>query len=642
MDRTTGLWVTLLLCAVSSAAHAQRTDDNAVRSAEDGFGSSVGNEEIGIYNIGSARGFSPLDAGNVRMEGLYLDVHGDIPDGMLSGSAVKVGITAIRTPLLAPSGVAEFSLKQIGDRSVSSIGLILGDFGSPALEAETRIGRKDGFSLVAAGRLDIDSNYAEGSDDHGWNYALVPRLQLGSDSHVQAYFGQSRFTGFEDGPFYYTSGAYTPPRIPRRRRVQQDWNQNGGLSTQSGLVVNIGLGDGWRAKAGVFRAQIGLDSGVFEFVDQISADGRGVRSAVLSPRYDARSWSGEARLTKSLTDGDIQAELSASVRFRSVRETSGAGELFVLDPAAVPLSTGSQVPYLQMNFNQRDTNEVRQIQPGLSGMVSMKGLGAVNLGLQTANYRKRVRFGSGLETDVTSKPLLWNAGVALLPFPKLTIYAGMSRGLEEAGVAPDIAVNSNTALPAAITVQRDVGLHWKPNDHFSLIAGAFSIRRPYANLDEVSIYRYLGELSNKGLEMSLVARPGKGVNLVVGATRQWPRLAGEDVDNGVTGKVPVAFAEYQANVAIDADLPWLAGLSANANMWVTGPREARADGALRLPVRQRTDIGLRYRFKRHGADWSLSANVGNVFDSYGWNVSGDGGFSYSSPRSFSLTLFGDF
>ena len=77
-------------------------------------------------------------------------------------------------------------------------------------------------------------------------------------------------------------------------------------------------------------------------------------------------------------------------------------------------------------------------------------------------------------------------------------------------------------------------------------------------------------------------------------------------------------------------------------MWITGPRQARADGSLRLPVRQRTDLGLRYRFKRGGGDWSLSANIGNVFDSYGWNVSGDGGFSYSSPRSLSLSLIGDF
>ncbi len=275
-------------------------------------------------------------------------------------------------------------------------------------------------------------------------------------------------------------------------------------------------------------------------------------------------------------------------------------------------------------------------------MLGLKGLAALNFGIQKADYRKKVRFGSGLETSVVSKPLLWNVGVAVMPSSTLTLYSGMSRGLEEAGVAPDIAVNSNTALPAAITRQKDVGLHWKPNDRLSLIAGGFSIRRPYANLDAGNVYRYLGELRNEGLEVSLVARPVKGVNLVLGAIRQWPRLSGEEVDSGAIGKIPVAFPEYQANIAADAELPWVTGLSANANMWLTGPREARADGSLRLDMRQRTDIGLRYRFKRNGADWSLAANVGNVLGSYGWNVSSDGGFSYSSPRSFSLSLVGDF
>lgn len=550
----------------SGAAFAQRADDNAVRAAEDGFGSSVGNEEIGIYSVGSARGFSPLEAGNVRVDGLYLDVHGDLPDAMLSGSAVKVGITAIRTPLLAPSGVAEFSLKAIGDKPVSSIGLFLGDYGSPSFEAETRIGRKDGLSLVAAGRIDIDSNYPEGSDDHGWNYALVPLWQLGKDSQVQAYFGQSRFSGFEDGPYYYTAGAFTPPRVPRRRRTQQDWNRNGGLSTQAGFVADIGLGNGWRTKAGLFRAQIEFDPGVFEFVDQVTPEGSGVRNAILSPRYDARSWSGEARLTKSFAAGNLQGELAAGVRFRFLREESGAGELFVLDPLAVSLPAGGAVSRPQVAFGAPDINSVDQVQPGLSALVSLKELGALNVGVQKADYRKAVRFGSGLATSAVSQPLLWNAGIAIRPSRALTLYAGMSRGLEEAGVAPDIAVNSNAVLPAAITRQHDVGLHWKPTDRLSLIAGAFSIRRPYANLDGRNVYRYLGELHNEGLELSLVARPVKGVSLVLGAIHQWPRLSGEEVDSGAIGKVPVAFPEYEANVAIDAELPWVAGLSANTTM----------------------------------------------------------------------------
>ena len=40
-----------------------RADENAVRQAQDAFGTTIGRETIGIYNSGSVRGFSPIAAG---------------------------------------------------------------------------------------------------------------------------------------------------------------------------------------------------------------------------------------------------------------------------------------------------------------------------------------------------------------------------------------------------------------------------------------------------------------------------------------------------------------------------------------------------------------------------------------------------
>ena len=65
------------LCALtagfclSSAAQAQMTTQNAIASASDAFGLSIGNEKIGLYGIDDVRGFSPVDAGNARLERLY-------------------------------------------------------------------------------------------------------------------------------------------------------------------------------------------------------------------------------------------------------------------------------------------------------------------------------------------------------------------------------------------------------------------------------------------------------------------------------------------------------------------------------------------------------------------------------------------
>ena len=59
--------VTAALACVPAPAFAQRAGDNAVAAAQDAFGTTVGNESIGLYTTGNARGFSPVQASNVRL-----------------------------------------------------------------------------------------------------------------------------------------------------------------------------------------------------------------------------------------------------------------------------------------------------------------------------------------------------------------------------------------------------------------------------------------------------------------------------------------------------------------------------------------------------------------------------------------------
>src|SRR4030095_6668261 len=101
--RSTRLGLLLLsTVGLSAPALAQRTGENAVTSAEDAFGTSVGNETIGLYSTDEVRGFSPAAAGNIRIDGLYL---GGIVIGnqrIQSGSNVRVGLSAQGFPLPSP------------------------------------------------------------------------------------------------------------------------------------------------------------------------------------------------------------------------------------------------------------------------------------------------------------------------------------------------------------------------------------------------------------------------------------------------------------------------------------------------------------------------------------------------------------
>lgn len=94
------LALTLALMLAASPASAQRASENVVTTAQDAFGTPIGNDTIGIYSAQEARGFSPRDAGNVRIEGLYFDQQGNVGYGnQLFGSAtIRVGLSAQSYP----------------------------------------------------------------------------------------------------------------------------------------------------------------------------------------------------------------------------------------------------------------------------------------------------------------------------------------------------------------------------------------------------------------------------------------------------------------------------------------------------------------------------------------------------------------
>ena len=102
MRNVSALLPALLLCAAALPTFAQRADENATTQSDDAFGRSVGNESLGIYNLGDVRGFSPIDAGNVRIEGLYFDRQSDPPQPLVAGSAIRVGIAAQIIPFRRP------------------------------------------------------------------------------------------------------------------------------------------------------------------------------------------------------------------------------------------------------------------------------------------------------------------------------------------------------------------------------------------------------------------------------------------------------------------------------------------------------------------------------------------------------------
>src|SRR4029079_1359541 len=240
----------ILVASLATPAWAQRTGENAVTSAEDAFGTSVGNEQIGLYSSDEVRGFSPGAAGNIRIDGLYL---GGLFIGnprLLAGSAVKVGLTAQGYPFPAPTGIVELSLRPAGTE--------------PVLSAVVHGGFQDGFELDGQLPLSRDFSLAGGvgfnhfidnpGGDFGnyWSVGIAPAWRPNKDTEVRAFYALEVGPKDVSTPFIFVNGPHLPPRIPHRFQGQH-WAAWENHFATMGVVGHTAIGGGWILKAGLFR-----------------------------------------------------------------------------------------------------------------------------------------------------------------------------------------------------------------------------------------------------------------------------------------------------------------------------------------------------------------------------------------------------
>src|SRR5579859_1185114 len=109
------LWVFPAVVMSAAFAAGPTTDTNVVASAGDAFGITLGPESIGLYGPGSVRGFSPITAGNVRIDGLYFDQQGSMIDRLATDTRIRVGLSATGFPWPAPSGIVDYTLREAKD-----------------------------------------------------------------------------------------------------------------------------------------------------------------------------------------------------------------------------------------------------------------------------------------------------------------------------------------------------------------------------------------------------------------------------------------------------------------------------------------------------------------------------------------------
>lgn len=635
--------VAVAVASFSTEAFAQRASENAVTSADDAFGSTVGNERTGIYSDSDIRGFSPVKAGNLRIEGIYFDQQASLTSRVRAGSTIRVGVAALDYPFPAPTGIVDYKLRPAGEALIVSTAATRTAYGG-------LIGEIDAQIPVIPHRLSLAGGYGYAHDEYVDGARQVINA-VGLTPHI-------RFEGGEVTPFvsYFetrqissrivvtAAGAYLPPLPPERRYLGQDWAEGENDSANYGVLGRARLSDAWAVRGGVIQSALTKHKSFSEIFVVSAADGTATHRVIADPEQVTRSTSGEAQVAWSDDGGAFRHRVIFAVRGRDKLAESGGSDVRDLGP--VMLGAYDPEPEPGFAFRPVDESRVRQVTAGLGYIGAVEGWGSVNIGVQKTDYEASFER-AGVKTTNADSPWLYNATVVANPTAWLSLYGGYVRGLEESGVAPENAANRNEQLPAVRTTQLDGGVKLRLGPARLVLSG-FEITKPYFSFDAANRFTEQGEVRHRGVEASLAGEFAGRLNILAGAVLMDPEVTGEARDLGRVG--PWAVGTTKTLVRLDLDYRTdVEGLSFSAAVVHAGERAASArpyaelgGEQLTIPAMTTVDLGARYRFKVRETPMSARLVVANVFDEDGWRIVAANSYQAADTRRVSLFLVADF
>lgn len=618
---------------VTHPAYAQKADNNAITAAEDAFGKSVGDQSIGIYSDSSVRGFSPLDAGNVRIEGLYFDQQGNLNSRLVSGSTVRVGISAQGYSFPAPTGIIDYDLAKPGDKLLTSIQLTQGPWRGVSGELDLQLPIAGDRLGIAAGIDRFHNGTQFGTINDSMSTAVALRIAPRDGIEIMPFWSQQRDRSFETLPTIFTGGLTLPKRAPRNVFTGQPWTGYAGLQTNYGVVVQADP-LGFDVRLGVFRSRYRIDSDAADLLVGTRADGTvASRRLFLMSGDTGASTSGELRIGRSFTEGKRRHTVTASVRARGQDRSYGGEDFFDLGASRsdVPDVRKAEIATIGPKTKDRTT----QTTFGVAYAGKWLDVGELTVGVQKTRYAKTLTdsVSAPLNPVTRDAPVLLSAAGALYITPRLAAYGGYTRGLEESPIAPSDAENRNQAPPAIRTVQKDAGLRWKIRDGLTAVGGVFDVSKPFFQNNADGVFVQTGSVRHRGIEFSVAGKVSPGLTMVLGNLLIDQKLS--------TGLRPRGATRRKTILSLNYRLPKNPAWSFDYYFESTSSRNANRPNTLTIPARAIANIGARYRLKVAERPVVIRALVSNVTNTFGWNVSEGGGFTPNGTRRFTLSLSTD-
>lgn len=631
----------LAVMAAGESAYAQRTAENAVNAAEDAFGVSVGNETIGLYTASSARGFSPTQAGNIRLEGLYFDQQLFTGGRVYAGTTMRVGLSAQSYSFPAPTGIVDTRMRRPGDHLTGSVSATFGPYDNLQFEGEMatpiipgKLGALGSLTWSARGRFDWRTKY-----DH-FIYAGLMNWTPSETVDVVV-FNQGHAGGSAVQPLVFTAGGGVPPRYDRSVFYGQRWAWRPRNANHGGFIMSARLFDDWVLRTGLFRSYTSVDRDYVAFFRNVQADGTGTLDILQAPPTHSVSYSGEVRLTRAFTDGPRRHTLHLNVRGRDAEHYFGGGGSVAFGPAQIGVDFPRPEPVFPA-IAPPNLNHITQITPGVSYVGRWLDIGEFSVGAQKSYFQGEITPAGGVTTRTKSQPWLYNSTLAVYVSENAALYGSYTRGVEESGVAPENASNRGQALPVSLTEQIDAGVRYRLTPRLSLVAGVFEVTKPFFDRNAANLFTDVGHLSHRGVELSLSGQVAPGLTVVAGAMLLRARIEAHAAVASFIGPVPTGRPNRTVRLNVQYAPPAWRGFAVDGQVNQDGPAYANRANSVQLDANTTLDLGVRYLFRMFDTAMSVRARVQNVTNAYGWTVSASGSYAPIPARRFTAQLAADF
>lgn len=633
---------TACVCA-PGAALAQRAGDSAAAKAEDAFGVSVGQETVGIYTDSDVRGFNPQKAGNTRIDEVYFDQLTMFVQRARASYAIRVGFAALNDPAPAPSGIVAYRARHPGKVFKATAALSLMGFGGKFAEFDAEIPLGEHLSLgagISAGR----PHFVDGAKAENYAFGLIPLMRFG-DVELKPMLSGFIQHNFPTRTLITTTGPFLPPMLTERRYLGQAWAGNRIENYNGGVILKAPLAEGLLFRGGIFQSRSDRKRNFTEIYRVRDPDGTAGHLVLADPRQNnyANSW--EGFLSYRLGDQELSHTLNAGVRGRHRHIESGGSQSFAFGDVELGVPDPEPKPVFAFNPLNFGVLDQRNYSVGYIG--ALKGVGQVNLGVTRSVYSASTR-GPGLQSASSAQLWLYNASVLVRPTRRLALYAGYVSGLEDSGAAPENAANRNQQLPATQTVQIDAGLQWSVAQ-MRLVASVFEMKKPYFSFDTANRFVELGDLTQRGVEVSASGNLTERLHMLAGAIMMDPVVSGAARDLGLIGPRPVGTPKLHGRVDLTYRTEIFGGLKFTAGMLHDSPRAASAvtyaqlDGRqLFVPAHTTFDIGARQNFKVGDTPMSYRFVINNILNERAWKVVSSNTFQLDDTRRYSLFLIADF